>query len=274
MRLRILFLLLITVALTLGIAGYRNARADPIVRRHTIALANWPGGAPPMRIVLVSDIHVAGPDMPPSRLARIITQINATDPDLILLAGDFTSDKLVATKYYPAGEALAPLAGLRARRGVFAVLGNHDHWRDARAASAALAAAKVRVLVNEAVRIGPIALGGVDDLYAGKPDPRGTLARMRALGGAEVMLVHSPRLLAETDIRPSVVLAGHTHCGQIKFPGSLFLGRYVRGFGYTACGTGVDRTRNFVVTAGLGTSIVPLRFNAPPDFWVVTLGAR
>ena len=66
--------------------------------------------------------------MPPERLARIVEQINAVKPDLVLFAGDFVSDKRTATRLYDPENGLAPLAGLKAPLGAVAVMGNHDHW--------------------------------------------------------------------------------------------------------------------------------------------------
>jgi len=109
--------------------GYRQATSDPRLRSARIALRDWPAGARPVRAILISDLYVAGPDMPPERLSRIVDRINALRPDLVLIAGDLVSDRRLATRRYSMREAVAPLAALRARLGLVAVLGNHDHWR-------------------------------------------------------------------------------------------------------------------------------------------------
>jgi hypothetical protein len=105
------------VLLGLTLLGYMYALAtrDPVVRRAEIGLANWPDGAAPIRAVLISDIHVAGPDMPPARLAAIVAQINALRPDLVLIAGDLISEKRVATRYYSMADAIRPLGELTPR---------------------------------------------------------------------------------------------------------------------------------------------------------------
>ena len=82
----LLFLLLAGIAFTAWM--YWTALADPVVRETRVALPGWPPGEPPVRAVLISDLHVAGPDMPPSRLARIVYRIGALRPDLVLIAGD------------------------------------------------------------------------------------------------------------------------------------------------------------------------------------------
>src|SRR3546814_2931326 len=83
---------------------------DPIVRKASVEVAAWPAGQPPLTILLLSDTHVAGPDMPPQRLARIVADLNRLRPDLVLVAGDLVSEKRVATHIYTAAEAVAPLA--------------------------------------------------------------------------------------------------------------------------------------------------------------------
>ena len=106
---RVLFALGAVVVLILA-GMYAVATAEPRVRTASIAMRDWPADAPPMRVLLLSDLHVAGPDMPPSRVARIVEQVNALKPDLVLFAGDFVSDKRTATHHYSAAEGLAPLA--------------------------------------------------------------------------------------------------------------------------------------------------------------------
>lgn len=171
---------------------YSLATRDPAVRRAAVEMSDWPGGASPVQVALISDIHVAGPDMPPSRLARIVEQLNRLRPDAVVIAGDLVSDKEPATRRYPAAEGLAPLAGLEAPLGVYAVLGNHDHWRNAAAIAAALKAADVRVLINEALTVGPLRLGGLDDDFTGHADVGKMVAAMRGGRGSPVLLTHSP----------------------------------------------------------------------------------
>jgi len=268
--------LVIAVALPLAALAwmYAAATGDPVVRRATIAMPDWPSGTPPLRVALLSDIHVAGPDMPPKRLARIVEQVNALKPDVIVLAGDFVSDKRAATASYSGNSGLKPLAGLKAPKGVFAVLGNHDHWRSAKEVSEGLRRAKVRILTNEAVTVGGMRLGGVDDEYTGNADILATVAAMRLGKGAKVLLSHSPDITPATPKDVTLILAGHTHCGQIRLPlyGPL---AYVTKYGARFnCGLATEGQKRVVVTAGIGTSVLPLRLGTPPDLWLLTLGPK
>lgn len=263
----------------LGVAlfakGYWNATRDPVVRTATVAVADWPAGQAPLKILLLSDTHVAGPDMPPERLARIVGELNRLKPDLVLIAGDLVSEKRTATHIYTAAEVVAPLGKLKAPLGVVVSPGNHDHWFEPDALRGALEKQGLRVLQNEAVKLGPLIVGGVDDDYSGHDDVPKTLAAMDALGpGVPLILSHSPDIVPDVKRPVAAVFAGHTHCGQIRFPwiGALtYVSRYGERF---ACGDIEDGDQRVFVGAGLGTSIVPLRFNTPPDVWLVTLGPK
>jgi uncharacterized protein len=272
-----LFLLLGALGAAVLAWGYAEATRDPLLRETEVALDGMPEGAQPVRLLLISDLHVAGPDMPPERLARIVARINAIAPDIIAVAGDLVSDKAVATRRYSMTEAVAPLTALRAPLGVYVALGNHDHWRDGPAARAALAEAGIRELRNDAVRAGPIALGGLDDHYTRHADLEAATAAMRAAGGAMVLVSHSPDPFPELPADVGLMLAGHTHCGQIApWPVGPIATASRHGRRY-ACGRIEEAGRTLIVTAGLGTSMLPLRIGAPPDMWLVTLrpaGAR
>jgi len=248
--------------------GYWNARGDPVVRSAAVALPGWPRSAPPVRAILLSDVHVGHVTMDHGRLSRIVAQINALRPDLVLIAGDFASDKESARPDRLAA-SLAPLSGLHARLGVVATLGNHDHWADAALVRHALERVGVTVLENEAIRRGPLVIGGAGDAYTRHQDIAKLASAMDGLTGGRLILTHSPDI---APLLPSGVplFAGHTHCGQIVLPlyGPLVevaAPRY-------RCGLVREGDRTIIVTGGLGTSTVPMRFGAPPDLWVLTLG--
>lgn len=267
-----LFGLVLLAALALFGYGYWTARSDPVVRETRVGVAGWPAGQAPLRLLLIADVHVAGPDMPPERLSRIVAQANDLAPDLILLAGDFISDKALATHVYGWSEIAAPLAALRAPLGSYAVLGNHDHWTDAPAARAALTAAGIRVLSNEAVRAGPLAIGGLDDDHSGHADLGRTLVAMQMAGGVPVLLSHSPDPFPMLPEDVPLMVAGHTHCGQIRLPGIGPLATASRHGKRYACGRIDERGRTLIVSAGLGTSVLPIRVGAVPDMWLVEIG--
>lgn len=258
--------------------GYRHATADPVVRRLVFRVPNYPPGTPAVRILLFSDVHVHGPDMPPARLASIVEQINALHPDIIVGAGDFIGDNWIGREY-PVDEAIAPLGRLKARLGVFAVLGNNDYDSDARGIRAALRRGGIRLLEDQAISVGPIALGGLDGIiyHQRRPWERARLKTYDAMArtpGVKVLAAHRNDEIVPAPPWVPLVLAGHTHCGQIVLP---LVGALESGSDYGSrflCGILRDRSKTLVVTAGLGTSHIPLRFGAPPDMWLISIAGR
>ena len=102
--------------------AFVESRRDPVVRRATLALPDWPHGAPPIRVALVSDLHLGNASTDVARLTRIADQVSARRPDLILLAGDFVA----GGRRESVAQLAGPLAHLHAPLGVVAVPGNHD----------------------------------------------------------------------------------------------------------------------------------------------------
>ena len=246
---------------------FAEARRMPAMRTATVALPGYPANAKPLRLALLTDTHMAGPDQSPARLARIVEAINAQHPDLVLLGGDYMSEpKLVGRAYGPEA-AVAPL-------GVVAVLGNHDHWDAEDTIGPALERLGIIVLQNQAVRRGPLVIGGIDDGYSGHMDAPATIDAARRLGGPILYLGHEPNAIVQLP-RGAILLTGHTHCGQIALP---FIGPiYIPGKHHLhyACGRYDQHGKIVIVSGGVGTSDVPLRFWAPPDWWMVTVtGSR
>lgn len=262
------------VGLAFLVFMFAEARRMPVMRSGTIALPGYPAGAKPLRIALLTDTHLAGPDQTPERLARIVAAIDAQHPDLILLGGDYMGEPKPIGRSYGPDEAVAPLARLHAPLGVVAVLGNHDHWDAEGTIQPALARVGVTVLQNTAVRRGPLVIAGIDDGYSGHMNVPATIASARRLEGPTLFLSHEPKA-----VRPlpegTVLLTGHTHCGKIALP---FVGViHIPGkdhLHYT-CGRYDEGGKTLIVSGGVGTSDVPLRFWAPPDWWLVTVtGSR
>jgi len=274
MTIRCLFLFLLAAGLALLGWMYWSAVDDPVVRTAEVGLADWPAGERPIRAVLISDIHVAGPDMPPERLDRIVAQIATLHPDIVLIAGDLVGDKDLGTRTYSMAEIVAPLGHLRPRLGVVAVLGNHDHWRNAAEARTALEAVGIQVLDNEAAQVGPLAIGGLDDDFTGQDDLPATLDAMRRQTGARILLSHSPDPFPSVPAEVGLMLAGHTHCGQIRLPLIGAISTESRYGDRYACGRIDEGGKTLIVSAGLGTSILPLRLGARPDLWLVTIGPK
>lgn len=269
--LRVPLLLAAVAGIMLASKAWSDTMGDPAVITAQIELRGMAPGTRPVVAAMISDIHVAGPDMPPSRLARIVTQVNALKPDIVLIAGDLVSEKLLSTHAYTAQEIVAPLATLDAPLGVVVVPGNHDHWFGWEELRAELEGHGIRVLQNEAAQIGPLVVGGVDDAFTRRDDLPPVLSAMRRLRGGRLILTHSPDVFPQVPGEVSLVLAGHTHCGQIAYPwgGSpADMSRYGQRF---ACGLHREGSRTVITGAGLGTSLMPVRLFTQAEIWLVEL---
>lgn len=271
-------LALLVIAFILGV---REAGSRPLLREARLVLPGWSEHDPPLRIALLSDIHLGNRAMSVARLTSIVDQVNAARPDLVLIAGDF----IAGTKNDGAAERAAalslPLSRLRAPLGAVAVLGNHDYWTAPLAVTAALEKAGVTVLVNRAIGRGPVTILGVDDAFSGHDDLRRTLASAKGLGGVPIILTHSPDLLDRMGRGFPLVVTGHTHCGQVVLPwyGPILThaprDHWRRLYDpHYRCGLIRAGGRQVVVTGGLGSGTAPVRLGAPPDWWLLTVGGR
>ena len=230
------------------------------------------------RIVQLSDIHHSA-FLSEGEIAEAARRANELQPDLIALTGDYISH----SRDYIRGCARA-LGNLRAQHGVFAVLGNHDHWTDGEMMASALTCQGIRVLCNEHICIergaAEIKLAGIDDLMVNRDD----LAA--ALDGTErhetrVLLAHNPAIIREA-ARAGVdlVLSGHTHGGQINW--RLLIGREDRKMARWLRRPSRRLTRghaqlgstHLYVNRGLGTVVVPLRYGCPPEITVIELAQK
>ncbi|MFZ1743688.1 MAG: metallophosphoesterase [Pontixanthobacter sp.] len=269
-------LALVLVLLLTAFAGkaWSDTMATPVLHRTSAKLADFPAGAAPVTIALISDIHVAGPDMPPERVATIVEQINRLKPDYLLVAGDFISEKRASTRLYSAKEAIAPLFKLDPAITKIAVPGNHDHWFNMMEIGNQLSAAGFNVMKNEAAQYGPLVIGGLDDDYTGRADLPRTVASMGKFNGARLILSHSPDPFPDMPRSFGLMLAGHTHCGQIRYPwgGSpATMSRYGNRY---ACGIVSENGNELITTAGLGTSVLPFRLFSKPEIWLIEIGPQ
>lgn len=255
----------------LGLRVRRRWRGtDPIeISENHVKLTRWPEGFADFRIVQLSDIH-HGLFTPLAEVERVVELANLLEPDLVALTGDFVS--FSHSYAWPVAEWLSRL---RARFGIFAVLGNHDHRAGADTVTQALRHYGVEVLSNRNVPIRSngslFHLAGVDDMSYRRDD----LAR--ALHGipraaACVLLSHNPRILRAAAARGvDLVLSGHTHGGQVMLP-------KLRAF-YDRKGLfprGWDRAgeTHLYVSRGIGTVVVPLRIGCPPEIPLFRVSAR
>jgi predicted MPP superfamily phosphohydrolase len=262
---RLLFVSLISFAF-LGLYGLAEAVQDVRVVRYRVAI---PGLVAPLRLVQLSDSHANWINMPPVRLRRIVAAINARHPDLVVLTGDYTSGFIFTVPHMRLSAALAPFSLIRAPLGVVAVPGNHDEPRWTRIY---MALGPVKLLAGTTVDVGPLVLAGAESM-ATPPDPLGNLARAIARvppGKPVIALAHEPYAFATLPARAALLIAGHTHGGQIRLP---LLGTRRTDAFFDSHLRGVYREHGqvMIVSSGAGTSILPLRIGVPPEIVEIEL---
>jgi len=183
------------------------------VTRHRVPITGLPASLDGATLVQVSDLHrgCGGTD---ELIHEAVARASALGPDFVCLTGDFVDED--AADVLP---VVSMVSAVRARRRVFAVLGNHDHRGDPVLLASALEAAGICVLQNEAVELAPgFWLAGTDDLHEGQGDLDVALASVPP-DAPGILLSHNPNALDRVDsARPLVILSGHTHGGQIVLP--------------------------------------------------------
>jgi predicted MPP superfamily phosphohydrolase len=254
------------------LAGLWAAAAEPrllSVTRLAVAVPEWPADAAPLTAVFATDLHVGAPHVGLDRLERIVARIQAEAPDIVLLGGDFVCAAVIG-RTVVAPEAIAErLGSLRPALGTVAVLGNHDWWMDGPAIAAALSAQGIRVLENDAAQFGRLWVAGLADDTTRHPDSYAAIAAVPA-DAPVIGLMHDPANLPDWPRRLTLALAGHTHAGQMRLPGigsPIVPGRAPRRHAF---GLIREYGQLLYVSAGIGTSILPFRFGAPPELLVVT----
>ncbi len=245
------------------------------VRRYELALPGWPHELDGIEIALLSDLHVGSPYYGLDKLEEVVRRVNASEPDLVLLAGDYVIDGVSGGRFVPPEDIASVLAELEAPLGVFAVLGNHDWWLDGPRVRRAFENAGIRVLDDNVVRVSDFWLVGLGDWMEAPPDIPKVLASIDAEDAAPVVaFTHNPDVFPKIPPRVTLTLAGHTHGGQVRVP---FLGTPIVPSRYGARyahGHIVENGRHLFVTSGLGTSIIPARFRVPPEIALLRLSGN
>lgn len=254
--------------------GRRTTRVHPV----TVRIKGLPDAADGLRIAHLSDLHI-GNGVEGKRLDRIVSQTNALGADIVVITGDiFDRDR----EAIPDGARR--LEGLRARLGVFAVLGNHDDYTgfEAVCEGFAMHAPSIRVLRGECAALplldGRLYLAGLDDpghdwsIAGPRTVALERLAESLPSDGPVLLLVHRPDAFPRAaDLGFPLVLAGHYHGGQISVPGSG--GRLNPARLLTEFDGGLYRRDDatLFVSKGIGTTGPRIRLACPPEIGVIEL---
>jgi predicted MPP superfamily phosphohydrolase len=242
------------------------------VTRQAVPVPHLPEAFVGKTVAVVADLH-HGPLVSIEFIRQAVQLTNSLEPDLIALVGDY------AHKGYETDIQLPPcldaLSALKAPLGVFAVPGNHDMQRYGQVYHSEIARTPLMDLTNRNRRLSlgndHLWIAGVDELWWGHPNLTDALAGIPPKA-AVIMLSHNPDF-AEDDPNPRIglILSGHTHGGQMYFPGigctwlpSKYGMKYRRGL--------VQGPASSVfVSRGIGEAGIPLRINVPPEICLLTL---
>ena len=245
----------------------------------SMTAADLPQGIGQLRIVYATDIHKGGL-YTDSRLASLISHINACNADIVLLGGDYATDSAGAIEFF------RTMPRIHSRYGVYAVLGNHDRTipeSNLTTLRSVMQSAGVTPLINvvSRVRIGvnDLYIAGIDDVDNGRPDLRSVASQVNA-GDYVIFLCHSPAIIPEAlqavdqNGRTGwfdLGLFGHTHGGQIAVIGPLLKDDGVPDE-FTQGWFKRNRT-DLLVSRGVGTSGLPVRLFCSPQIHLITVNA-
>jgi predicted MPP superfamily phosphohydrolase len=202
-----------------GAVALRSGLSPPRHQRVEIELARWPVELDRFRIVQITDIHI-GKILGRRFAEHIVGRVNDLEPDMIAVTGDLADGDVREL-----AADVAPFGRLRAKRGVFFVTGNHDHYSGVGAWVAKVGELGMRTLRNERVEIregeAVFDLIGVDDHRGSIVGEDGRADLPSALAGRDarrpaILLAHDPSTFRQaSDLGIDLQISGHTHGGQI-----------------------------------------------------------
>jgi predicted MPP superfamily phosphohydrolase len=243
-----------------------NEATSLSLERVEIFLKRLPPKLDGFRIIHLSDTHHS-PLTDLSHIERAVKIANRLGPDMFALTGDYVSHKR---------EYIAPVAAvlgkLRSRYGTYACLGNHDHWTDADLVTHLFRGEGINVLINDGFRFeargSSFWLAGVDDYMAEKTDVPAAL-RGSFPDEMKLLLAHNPIIFRESArMGIDLTLSGHTHGGQIKIRDEE---KRILPRRKLSSGLHKRKSSQIYITRGIGTVVLPVRYQCPPEISLLEL---
>ena len=287
---KLILLFLFLILLGLAVWAFYIEPSRLVVNNYPLKLQKWSAQQNGLKIVAISDVHGGSNFVTEERIREVVERVNAQNPDIIVLLGDYLSRNYLkpTTLKMPLETVAENLRGLKARYEVFAVLGNHDNEFGGAKVRTELERIGYKVLENEVVAIKHndewVRLFGAHDvLRAGgswsqsNQDIKLAIENAEIKEGKIIVITHNPDaivyLTEELSISDdfSLLIAGHTHGGQCRFPligapivpsehGQKYASGHIR-----------DKGIDVFVTTGVGMSVLPVRFGVPPEIAVLEL---
>jgi len=239
-----------------------------VVRHDEVVLDAWKGA--PLRVAMIADLHVGSPWNGVDRVEALAERVSAEHPDVVVLTGDYAINRIFGGHKVAPGDWAPAIGAIDAPLGVYAVLGNHDWWNDEDAYRRAFEAAGVKMMDNRsaALRSGDdrIWLVGLGDSWTDHTDVEAAFAGVPRRAST-IAFGHEPDIVDAVGRQADLVLAGHTHGGQVYIPifsQRLLKLRFRRGR-YDVHGVPL------YVSSGVGMSVYPVRFGVPPEVVMLTV---
>ena len=268
------------IILLLGLLIFWGFFIEPnrlVLRQQTIQIENWPQELNGLRIAVIADIHAGAPFIDDKKLRLIVQRTNELRPDLIVVLGDYMTGNGWVRRTMEPEVFAAVLKDFSAPLGVYSVLGNHDWWYGGKKVRGALEQNGIRVLEDEVAQLNTrgtsLWLAGLADLWTRPQHIEETVSKVPE-GAPVIALTHNPDIFPRLPQRVPLLLAGHTHGGQVRFPliGSVVHSTKV-GERYET-GHVFENNHHLFVTTGIGTSILPVRFGVAPEIVLLTVNAQ
>ncbi len=234
-----------------------------IVKKYTIKDEQLKG----IKILFVSDYHIK--TYQKNRLEKTIRLINKQNADIVLSTGDYVAGHSLKSTL-PVDIIAEDISKIKSKYGYYTVMGNHDSWVGHGSIISALKKYSINILTNETVTVDingkRVYIAGIEDLQTGKPDIIKALSKAK---NPVILLTHNPDMFFDVPDNVNLILAGHTHGGQVRLPftgalitPSMYGNRLTYGFIN-------ENNKKMIVTSGIGTSILPVRFNCRPEIVIV-----
>lgn len=251
---------LTVILLTIGFVNYGLYNATQIKQVAYDIELKEKTTASGMKLVMISDLHLGAVNSE-KRLEDMVAQINALEPDLVCIVGDIFNDHYGAIEQPE--QAIATLQKMKATYGVYGSLGNHDGGNTFGQMVNFLERSNIHVLNDDYTviddrlilvgRLDPSPIGGYGDIARSGVDH---LFKEVDSALPVVVMDHTPSNLSQYGEEVDVILAGHTHKGQV-FPGNLITNLVFEvDYGYYQKD---DKSPHVIVSSGVGTWGMPMR---------------
>jgi hypothetical protein len=245
-----------------------------VVHYETIKIESWPNELSGMRIAMIGDVHTDTRYINEAKLKRIVDLTNAQHPDLVVLLGDYIHGARNDPEHVAPEVTAKYLKNLQAPLGVYGVLGNHDWWYNGERVRQVFESEGIPILEDDVKELNwhgkSFWLAGLADLWTRPQHVAPTITKAPA-GSTIIALTHNPDIFPNLPQSVPLLLAAHTHGGQVNIPligtpivPSRFGSKYTSGHIF-------EDNHHLFVTTGIGTSIMRVRFRVPPEIVILTI---